>query len=421
MSDNIEFVKKAKRVTQQEQQQLYENVRGIIGEVRNRGDAALHDFSMKFDKMDRKSFRISEDEIEQGIEAAPSEIKSVTDFAIEHVRKFAEKQMECYKDFEVENSPGAFLGQRVIPISSAGCYVPGGRFPLLSCPIMPIVPAKVAGVERVVACTPLRKGGLIDPAVLYSLAKSGADEIYGIGGAQAIAAMAYGTETIHPVDKIVGPGNMYVNEAKRQVFGRVGIDLLAGPSEVLILADDSAKPELVAIDLLAQAEHDTQARAILITDSQNLARETIKQVHVQMETLNTASILRESWENRGEVVVTKTIDQAVELANSYAPEHLEVHTRNPKEIQSRLRNYGSLFLGEWSPVVLSDKLDGTNHILPTLGAARYTGGLFVGSFLKTVTYQMITEQACKQLAAMAAKQSHYEGLDGHARSAEARL
>jgi len=286
---------------------------------------------------------------------------------------------------------------------------------------MPIVPAKVAGVERVVACTPPRKTGAIDPAVLYSLAMSGADEIYAIGGAQAIAAMAYGTETIKPVDKIVGPGNVYVNEAKRQVFGQVGIDLLAGPSEVLILADDTAKPELVGIDLLAQAEHDTQARAILITDSKRVAERSQEEVLRQIERLTTRQILRESWENKGEIVLTESIDRAIELANEYAPEHLEVHTKNPNEILPKLRNYGSLFLGEWSPVVLSDKLIGTNHVLPTLRAARYSGGLFVGSFFKTLTYQFVTEEASHKLAAMAAKQSRYEGLDGHATSAEARM
>jgi histidinol dehydrogenase/sulfopropanediol 3-dehydrogenase len=418
--DGVFYIKKAKAVTLEEERELYEYVRNIISQVRTAGDAALHSLSMKFDKVDRKNLRISAEEIEAA-KAVPAELRKMIDFTIQQVRNFASKQMDCFRGFEVENSPGAIIGQRIIPISSVGCYIPGGRYPLVSSPIMCIVPAKVAGVERVVACTPLRKTGAIDPAVLYSIVTSGADEVYGVGGAQAIAAMAYGTESIRAVDKIVGPGNMYVNEAKRQVYGQVGIDLLAGPSEVVVLADETAKPELIAIDLLAQAEHDVQARAILITTSRRVAEESKQEVISQIERLASTQVLKQSWEERGEIILTESMDRAIQLTNEYSPEHLEVHTKSPRELLPKLKNYGSLFLGEWSPVVLGDYVVGTNHVLPTLRAARYSGGLFVGSFLKTVTYQSVARESSKRLAEVAAKLSRYEGLDAHATSAEARM
>jgi histidinol dehydrogenase/sulfopropanediol 3-dehydrogenase len=419
-NDGDFYIKKAKTVTLEEERELYEYVRNIISQVRTAGDIALHDLSMKFDKVDRQNLRISAEEIE-AMKVVPTELRMMIDFAIQQVRNFARKQMDCYCNFEVENFPGAVLGQRIIPISSVGCYIPGGRYPLVSSPIMCIVPAKVAGVERVVACTPLRKTGTIDAAVLYSIVTSGADEVYAVGGAQAIAAMAYGTGTIQSVDKIVGPGNVYVNEAKRQVYGRVGIDLLAGPSEVVVLADETAKPELIAIDLLAQAEHDAQARAILITNSRRIAEESNREVLRQSERLATAQVAKQSWEERGEIILAETMDRAIQVANEISPEHIEVHTKSPREVLPKLKNYGSLFLGEWSPVVLGDQVVGTNHVLPTLRAARYSGGLFVGSFLKTVTYQSVARESSKRLGDMAAKLSRYEGLDAHATSAEARL
>ena len=420
MSGDPVYIKKAKAVTLEEERELYEYVRNIINQVRTSGDAALHSLSMKFDRIDRENFRISAEEIE-ATKAVPAELRKMIDFTIQQVRNFAGKQMDCFRDFEVENSPGAIIGQRIMPISSVGCYIPGGRYPLVSSPIMCIVPAKVAGVERVVACTPLRKTGAIDPAVLYSIVTSGADEVYGVGGAQAVAAMAYGTETIRSVDKVVGPGNAYVNEAKRQVYGQVGIDLLAGPSEVVILADETANPELISIDLLAQAEHDVQARAILITNSRRVAEESNREIIRQMETLASAQVVRQSWEERGEIILTQTMDRAILLTNEISPEHLEVHTKSPREVLPKLKNYGSLFLGEWSPVVLGDQVIGTNHVLPTLRSARYSGGLFVGSFLKTVTYQCVARESSKRLGEIAAKLSRYEGLDAHAASAEARI
>ena len=419
-NDGFCYLKKAKTVTSEEERELHEYVRNIISQVRTAGDIALHDLSMKFDKVDRQNLRISADEIEATTKAVPTELRTTIDFTIEQVRNFARKQMDCYFNFEVESFPGAVLGQRIIPISSVGCYIPGGRYPLVSSPIMCIVPAKVAGVERVAACTPLRKTGTIDPAVLYSIVTSGADEVYGVGGAQAIAAMAYGTQTIQSVDKIVGPGNVYVNEAKRQVYGQVGIDLLAGPSEIVILADETAKPELIAADLLAQAEHDIRARAILITNSRRIAEQSNLEILRQTDQLATAQVAKQSWEERGEIILTEEMDRAIQLANEISPEHIEVHTESPREILPKLKNYGSLFLGEWSPVVYGDEVVGTNHVLPTLRAARYSGGLFVGSFLKTVTYQSVAKEASKRLGEMAAKLSRYEGLDAHSTSAEVR-
>ena len=419
-NDDVFYIKKASSVTLEEERELYEYVRNIISHVRTAGDAALHNLSVKFDKIDRQNFRISAEEVE-ATKAVPTELKKMIDFTIQRVRNFARKQMDCYCNFEVEDFPGAIIGQRVIPISSVGCYIPGGRYPLVSSPIMCIVPAKVAGVERVVACTPVRKTGMIDPAVLYSIVSSGADEVYGVGGAQAIAAMAYGTETIQSVDKIIGPGNVYVNEAKRQVYGQVGIDLLAGPSEVVVLADETARPELIAIDLLAQAEHDTQARAILITTSRRIAEESNQEVLRQTERLATAPVAKQSWKERGEIILAENMERAIQLVNDISPEHIEVHTKNPQAILPKLKNYGSLFLGEWSPVVFGDQVVGTNHVLPTRRASRYSGGLFVGSFLKTVTYQSVTKESSKRLGEIAAKLSRYEGLDAHATSAEVRV
>jgi len=419
-NDDVCYIKKASTVTLEEERELYEYVRNIISNVRTAGDAALHNLSVKFDKIDRQNFRISAEEVE-ATKVVPTELRKMIDFTIQQVRNFARKQMDCYRNFEVEDFPGAIIGQRIIPISSVGCYIPGGRYPLVSSPIMCIVPAKVAGVERVVACTPVRKTGTIDPAVLYSIVSSGADEVYGVGGAQAIAAMAYGTETIRSVDKIVGPGNVYVNEAKRQVYGQVGIDLLAGPSEVVVLADETARPELIAIDLLAQAEHDTQARAILITTSRRIAEESNQEILRQTERLATAPVAKQSWEERGEIILAEKMDRAIQLANEISPEHIEVHTKKPEEILPKLKNYGSLFLGEWSPVVFGDQVVGTNHVLPTRRAARYSGGLFVGSFLKTVTYQSVSRESSKRLGEIAAKLSRYEGLDAHATSAEVRV
>jgi histidinol dehydrogenase/sulfopropanediol 3-dehydrogenase len=367
---------------------------------------------------------LTEEEIKSIIDAVPDDIKELIDTNISRIRKFAEFQLSMYKDMEIEvDGKETVLGQRIVPLESVGVYVPGGRFPLLSSALMVIVPARVAGVKRIIAATPpgLNKP---DPSVVYGIVKSGANEILKAGGAQAIAAMAYGTETVKKVDKIIGPGNKYVNEAKRQVFGTVGIDLLAGPSEVLIIADDTADPIKVGYDLLAQAEHDTAARSCLVTTSERLASDVNKRMTELINSLSTKEILQISWRQKGSIVLCDSLGDAIEYANSYAPEHLEVHLSDESEkiAFNNLRNYGSLFLSDKTPVVFSDKLIGTNHTLPTNGAARYTGGLSVGSYIKILTYQKVRgKNSQRNLSERAYRQSIIEGLAGHAKSASLRI
>lgn len=420
---SIKAIKAETEVTEEDSNELKATVQSVIQSIRNEGDKAVSEFTKKFDGIDLKKFLLSDSEIEKKISNLEPSTKELIDTNISRIRKFAEFQMGMYKEMQLEvDGGGTVLGQRIIPIKAVGVYVPAGRFPLLSSALMGIIPAKVAGVKRIVAMTPPGKGRP-DPAVLYGMLKAGADEIYTIGGIQAIAAMAYGTESIRPVDKIIGPGNKFVNEAKRQVFGRVGIDLLAGPSEVLILADESACTEKVVYDLLAQAEHDTAARSCLITNSRSLANDVIDKMEYYIGTLETKEILKESWANKGSILLCDTINEAIEAANDYAPEHLELHlSQENKELAfSKLYNFGSLFMNEDTPVVFSDKLIGTNHTLPTNRAARYTGGLSVGAFIKILTYQeVIKKESLYNLADRAQRQSKLEGLAGHAKSAELR-
>lgn len=410
--------------TKREEQELTKLVSDILSKVRTNGDSAIREYTRLFDKVEIDNLLMTEEEIKSKIDAVPDDIKELIDTNISRIRKFAEFQLSMYKDMEIEVDGGeTVLGQRIVPLESVGVYVPGGRFPLLSSALMAIVPARVAGVKRIIAATPpgLNKP---HPAVVYGIVKAGADEILKAGGAQAIAAMAYGTETVKKVDKIVGPGNKYVNEAKRQVFGTVGIDLLAGPSEVLIIADSTADPIKVGYDLLAQAEHDTAARSCLVTTSERLASDVNKRMTEFINSLSTKEILQISWRQKGCIVLCDSLDDALEYANSYAPEHLEVHLSEESEkiAFNNLRNYGSLFLGDKTPVVFSDKLIGTNHILPTNGAARYTGGLSVGSFIKILTYQKVRgKNAQRYLAERAYRQSIIEGLAGHAKSALLRI
>ena len=419
----IKIIKSETEIREEDSRELKETVQSVINSIRNEGDKGVSEFTKKFDGIDIKKFILSGMEIEKRLSSLESTTRELIDTNISRIKKFAEFQMGMYKEMllEVDNG-GTVLGQRIIPISSVGVYVPAGRFPLLSSALMGIIPAKVAGVKRIVAMTPPGKQRP-DPAVLYGMVRAGADEIYTIGGIQAIAAMAYGTESIKPVDKIIGPGNKFVNEAKRQVFGRVGIDLLAGPSEVLILADESACTEKVAYDLLAQAEHDTAARSCLITNSKSLAEDIAEKMEYYINTLETKEILKESWANKGSIILCDTIKEAIEAANEYAPEHLELHLscENKELAFSKLHNYGSLFINEDTPVVFSDKLIGTNHTLPTNRAARYTGGLSVGAFIKILTYQeVIKKESLYNLADRAQKQSKLEGLAGHSKSAELR-
>ena len=414
------YLKKAKPVLEADLKALRQSVEDIIDRVRQDGDAALSYYSKTFDDFDGP-IRVSDEECAAVENELPSDIIEGLDFAIEQVTAFAEAQRSQFGEFEKEMIPGVFMGHRLVPVDSCAAYVPAGRYPCLTSAVMSLVPAKVAGVRRIVACSSPGKEKRINPAILYTMVKIGADEIYCLGGAQAIAAMAYGTETMQPVDMIVGPGNQYVMEAKRQVFGEVGIEFLAGPSECAVIADQTARADYIAADLLAQCEHDPLARGILITTSEKLGNEVLKEIERQLNDLQTEEVARTSWEDKGDVVVVESLEDACRFANDYAPEHLEVHTADPKSLVPSLRSYGSLFLGEAAAEVFADKVAGTNHILPTLRGARYTGGLWVGHFLKVITHQWVDERGVKVLAPYSARQGEFETMDAHRRAALIRL
>ncbi|KQR83314.1 histidinol dehydrogenase [Sphingomonas sp. Leaf343] len=389
----------------------------ILADVRARGDAAVREYSVRFDKADLDRFEVSAAERTAAVDAMEAQTRADTEFAIDNVRRFAEAQLATMLPLEVEPLPGLHLGHRVIPIERVGAYVPGGRFPLLSAPIMTIVPGKVAGCDEVVACLPPNA----HQAMIAGCHLSGADRIFRIGGAQAIAAMAFGTESVPQVHKIVGPGNAFVNEAKRQVFGPVGIDQLAGPSEIFVLADATGDARLIATDLLAQAEHDVRTRVGLITTDRAVAEETAREVTRQLETLATAGIAGESWENYGEIVLCADEAAMIAYSDHVAAEHLQIHTADAHGLAKKLRNYGSLFIGENASVVYSDKTVGTNHTLPTMGAGRYTGGLWVGSYVKIATHQWLDDEAILRVGPPASRQSASEGLDGHMKAAQVRV
>jgi len=389
----------------------------ILKNVRERGDAAVREYSEKFDKSSLDVFEVTEAEREAALRELAPQTRQDTEFAIANVRKFAEAQLGTILPLEIETLPGVHLGHRVIPIERVGCYVPGGRYPLLSAPIMTIVPAKVAGVDEVIACLPPNA----HKAMIAGCHLSGADRIFKIGGAQAIAALAFGTESVPAVNKIVGPGNAFVNEAKRQVFGPVGIDQLAGPSEIFVVADHTGDAEMIATDLLAQAEHDVRTRVGLITTDGALAEATLREVERQLTTLSTASVAGAAWRDYGEIVVCRDEATMILYSDYIAAEHLQVHTADPQAMARKLRNYGSLFIGQLASVVYSDKCIGTNHTLPTMGAGRYTGGLWVGAYVKIATHQWIDERGVKAVAPPAARQSASETLEGHRRAAQLRL
>jgi histidinol dehydrogenase/sulfopropanediol 3-dehydrogenase len=392
-------------------------VKEILDAVRRTGDEAVREYSQRFDGVAIDTFEITTREREEAVAALDPQTRADIEFAIERVRAFADAQRATLLPLQMEALPGLHLGHRIIPIRRIGAYVPGGRYPLLSAPIMTLVPAKVAGCDEVVACLP----PTAHPAMIAGCHLSGADRIFRIGGAQAIAAMAFGTASIPAVDKIVGPGNAYVNEAKRQVFGLVGIDQLAGPSEIFVVADETGDAVTIAIDLLAQAEHDVRTRVGLITTDRGLAERVLAEIERQLPGLSTGEVAGAAWRDYGEIVVCA--DEAAMLAYSdlVAAEHLEVHTRDPHATAAQLRNYGSLFIGVAASVVYSDKCCGTNHTLPTLGAGRYTGGLWVGSYLKTCTHQWLDERGVAAVAPPAMRQSASEGLEGHRRAAALRL
>lgn len=416
-------VLKAARVrTEEDKKKLTQTVGDMIEDVKKRKDEALREYSQRFDGSTRKSFLVTREEIQEAYEQLTAQEIEDLKKAAEHIRAFAKAQRETIKPLEnFSPAPGIFLGHRILPVKSCCCYVPGGNYPLYSTALMLVIPAKAAGVERVTACSPVMKGtDKINPKTLAAMDIAGADEIYAVGGAQAIAAFSYGTEEIPAVDMIVGPGNQYVTEAKRQCYGQVGIDFVAGPSEVLVIADGSGTPEIVAADLLAQSEHDPNAKGMLITTDERFGQAVIQAVEKELSWLPTASIAEKSWETYGEVVLTENLEEAVEIINSYAPEHLELNVREPEILKEKLYNYGSLFIGENTAEVFGDYASGTNHTLPTLRAARYTGGVWVGTFLKTCTHQSMTPEAMRELAPLVERMAKGEGLMGHARAAEVR-
>jgi len=392
-------------------------VKEIIAKVRHEGDEALRHYSRQFDNAEIAQFEVSQEERLAALADLDPQTRADTEFAIERVRDFAKAQLATILPLEVEPLPGLHLGHRVIPIETVGCYVPGGRYPILSAPVMTLVPAKVAGCKEIIACLPPKA----HPAMIAGCHLAGADRIFRVGGAQAIAAMAYGTQSIPAVDKIVGPGNAYVNEAKRQVFGQVGIDQLAGPSEIFTLADETGNAAMLATDMLAQAEHDVRTRVGLITTDKQLAAAVLEEVEKQLATLSTADVAGRAWADYGEITICDDEATMIAYSDHIAAEHLQVHTKDSKILATNLSNYGSLFIGELASVVYSDKCCGTNHTLPTQAAARYTGGLWVGSYVKICTHQWLEPEAVKAVAPPATRQSATEGMEGHRRAAALRL
>lgn len=395
-------------------------VESILDDVKQRGDAAVRELSAKFDNWSPPGFRLSKSAIEAIMAKVPPGTIADIKFAQAQIRNFAQHQRAAIRDIEVETLPGVKLGHRNIPVDSVGCYVPGGRYPMVASAHMSIVTARTAGVNRVIACTPPNQGEP-HPETIAAMVLAGADEIYVLGGVQAIAAMALGTETIAPVDMLCGPGNAYVAEAKRQLFGRVGIDLFAGPTEILVVADDTADVEMIATDLLGQAEHGPTSPAICITTSQTIAGALPAEIGRQLRALPTADIAGVAWRDYGEIILVDTLEEAVVEADRIAAEHVEILTRNPRYFLERMRNYGALFLGPETNVSYGDKVIGTNHTLPTLGAARYTGGLWVGKFLKTCTYQEITPQASVTVGEYCSRLCAIERFWGHKEQADLRL
>lgn len=417
----FEQIKNASSTGTQTPAAVAETVRQVIADIRERGDAAVREYSEKFDSWSPPSFRLGPDEIDRIIGTVPSTVLDDIRTVQSNVRFFAQKQRDSLVDFEVETMPGVLLGQKNIPVDSVGAYVPGGRYPLVASAHMTVATAKVAGVERVIACTPPIRGE-IPAATIAAMHLAGADEILLLGGVQAVAAMAVGTETIAPVNVLAGPGNAYVAEAKRQLFGSVGIDLFAGPTEILVVADDNADPFIVAVDLLSQAEHGPDSPAVLITTSRSLAETVIDYIELLLPGMSTKSFAEPAWRDHGQVIVVDgTVDDAYDLADTFASEHVEILTDDPRRALARMRNYGALFLGEGTTVSYGDKVIGTNHTLPTRGAARYTGGLWVGKYLKTVTYQEVTDPASSaELGELCGRASRVESFEGHARAGDVR-
>jgi sulfopropanediol 3-dehydrogenase len=395
-------------------------VEGILADIEKRGDAAVRELSQKFDNWNPKDFRLSKSEIDECVKSLPKQVIDDIKFAQEQIRNFAQIQRDSMRDVEVETLPGVILGHKNLPINSVGCYVPGGKYPLVASAHMSVVTAKVAGVKRIIACAPPYQGKP-HPAIVAAMHLAGADEIYVLGGVQAIGAMALGTSSIKPTDMIAGPGNAFVAEAKRQLSGRVGIDLFAGPTETLVIADDTVDAEMCATDLLGQAEHGPNSPAILLTTSRTLAEETVKEIERQLQTLETAAVAGQAWRDYGQIILCKDDAEMVKEADRIASEHVQVMTRDPNYFLKNMSNYGALFLGPETNVSFGDKVIGTNHTLPTRKAARYTGGLWVGKFMKTCTYQRVKPEASAMIGEYCSRLCAIEGFAGHKAQADLRV
>ncbi len=401
--------------------EVRDTVEKLLAEIEQRGDAAVRELAIRFDKVDRDDYRLTDAEIQDCLAQLTDKNLADIEFAQTQVRNFAQLQRNSMQDIEVETLPGIILGHKHIPVNAAGCYVPGGKYPLLASAHMSVITAKVAGVPRIITCAPPFQGKPA-PAIVAAQHLAGADEIYCLGGIQAIGAMALGTQSIAAVDMLVGPGNAFVAEAKRQLFGRVGIDLFAGPTETLVIADDTVDGELCATDLLGQAEHGPDSPAILLTTSEKLARDTIEQVARLLTILPTADIAAKSWEKYGQVIVADSDEEMLRIANDIASEHVQVMTHDDDYFLKNMTNFGALFIGPRTNVAYGDKVIGTNHTLPTLKAARYTGGLWVGKFLKTCTYQrVLTDQASAQIGEYCSRLCALEGFAGHGEQANIRV
>jgi sulfopropanediol 3-dehydrogenase len=396
-------------------------VETLLADIKARGDVAVREMSIRFDGWDRSDYRLTDAEIRDCMSQLSARNLEDIRFAQAQVRNFAEHQKASMHDIEVETLPGIVLGHKNLPVNSVGCYVPGGKYPLLASAHMSVITAKVAGVPRIITCAPPYQGKLA-PAIVAAQHLAGADVIYCLGGVQAVGAMALGTASMTGVDMLVGPGNAYVAEAKRQLYGKVGIDLFAGPTETLVIADDSVDGELCATDLLGQAEHGPNSPAILLTNSEKLARDTMAEIERLLTILPTAAVAAQAWRDYGEVIVCDSIDEMVVEADRIASEHVQVMTRDPDLFLARMTNYGALFLGPRTNVSYGDKVIGTNHTLPTRGAARYTGGLWVGKFMKTVTYQrVLTDEASTMIGEYCSRLCMLEGFAGHAEQANIRV
>ena len=419
----IRYIKRSTdvKVRAEDDAKVRSTVEGIIADIEERGDAAVRDYSRKFDNWDPADFRLSQAQIETALKTlSRGEIDDIK-FAQKQIRGFAQIQRDSMKDIEVETLPGVVLGHKHIPVNTVGCYIPGGKYPMIASAHMSVLTAKVAGVKRIVATAPPYQGAP-HPAIVTAMSMAGADEILVLGGVQAVAAMAIGTETISPVDMLVGPGNMFVAEAKRQLYGRVGIDLFAGPTETLVIADETADGEMCAVDLLGQAEHGPTSPAILLTTSEALAHATLAEIERQLKILPTAAIASLSWAEYGEVIVCDMQEEMAKKANELAFEHVQVITRDPDYFLQHMKNYGALFLGPRTNVSFGDKVIGTNHTLPTNRNARYTGGLWVGKFLKTCTYQkVLTDEASALIGEYCSRLCHMENFAGHGEQANLRV